>query len=226
MHLASPPTLHRRVSLTLAVTVIALLSIGASSALAATVTSDGTTITVTGTAADEWIRVNFDAEGGDPDTYEFEDQTGAPVAFGTGCVVDDDDPNKAQCPAAGVTRFVLDLAGGADTSEFANNVSGVPATVNGGDGDDCSLEGTDADDTIDGGVGDDCIEGRGGNDTVRGGDGDDALRGDAGTDQAYGGNGRDTINSSDGVRGNDFANGEAGDDVCNGDFGDGRTSCP
>jgi Ca2+-binding RTX toxin-like protein len=214
--------------LTLLATVFAVLTLGASSASAATVTSDGTTITVAGADVDEVLRTNADAEGADPDTFEFEDQTGAPVAFGTGCAVDDDDPNKAQCPSASVTRIVINLAGGNDAARFVGGFDFVPATINGGEGDDgdCDfgpvVEGTGQNDVIDGGPGNDCLLGRDGDDTVDGGVGDDFADGNDGSDTVRGGDGSDFLEGS-----NDddpTLEGGAGDDILRGGLGNDRIS--
>jgi Ca2+-binding RTX toxin-like protein len=91
----------------------------------------------------------------------------------------------------------------------------VPATINGGDGNDKVITGDGADvvngdagndtvetgaggDVVSGGTGNDTVDSGGGHDVVNGNDGDDVVRGGPGTDQVRGGTGDDTVDGGPG----------------------------
>ena len=106
------------------------------------------------------------------------------------------------------TEFTLDiggaeklvtLMGGGDDIFKGNDVSTLPATVEGGDGND-DITGTVAADTLAGDAGNDKILGARGNDDMSGGDGDDLLvwtPGD-GSDKFEGGAGNDVAQDNGG----------------------------
>jgi hypothetical protein len=141
--------------------------------------------------------------------------------------------------AAQVTRIVVDAGAGNDRIYLNSQDTpgqqplGVPAVINGGDGNDFivgssgpnSISGGNGDDTIYGGDSSDTISGGNGNDLIYGGNGDDFLYGDYGNDTLIGGNGNDVLYGGagndylDGGAGDDFLSGGAGQDVLNG--GDG-----
>jgi len=94
-------------------------------------------------------------------------------------------PIQAFCPAAGITRVVVDVTEREDAVTFA---LGVPGRLLGGPGAD-QLTAADAADTLDGGDGNDRLSAGGGNDIVIGG---------AGADDVDAGPGNDTLRTRDG----------------------------
>ncbi|HEV2814951.1 MAG TPA: calcium-binding protein [Solirubrobacteraceae bacterium] len=204
------------------VVTLATLAWGAPAALAATVGKSGDVITVTGTNDFEEVEVSFDAGEGN---YVFADLLPNDIAFTAPCMEDDDDALRAQCPAAGTARFVMNLGGGSDGSRFdLLGAQSRPATIDGGPGDDCNdmdLTGGSEGDQIDGGDGEDCIRGFGGDDRIVGGPGSDPdLFGGTENDTIDGGDGDDGFNGIDGGLGNDTLNGGPGDDFLTGAAGD------
>jgi hypothetical protein len=117
--------------------------------------------------------------------------------------------------AASVTKIVFYGQDGDDT--FTNS-TGLPSTINGGDGNDILNGGSGPDfivggygqDTIHGNAGDDTIWGSGGSDVLYGDDGNDVIYGHGGNDEIHGGAGRDTLN---GGSGNDTIYGDSGQDL-------------
>lgn len=91
----------------------------------------------------------------------------------------------------------------------------ISATINGGDGDDVLIGGSQAD-VIDGGNGDDCLHGESGDDTIHGGEGDDWIVGGWGDDIVYAGAGNDWVW---GGFGNDILLGQSGNDRLFGGWG-------
>jgi Ca2+-binding RTX toxin-like protein len=85
-------------------------------------------------------------------------------------------------PHSAVSGIVLRGNGGADAFKIHHTLT-IPATLDGGSGDD-ELEGGAGDDLLLGGDGDDGIRGHRGNDTMDGGFGADDLEGDGGFDPA------------------------------------------
>ena len=85
-------------------------------------------------------------------------------------------------PHAAVTGIVLRGNGGADAFKVHHTLT-IPATLDGGSGDD-ELEGGAGDDLLLGGDGDDGIRGHRGRDTMDGGVGADVMEGDGGLDTA------------------------------------------
>jgi Ca2+-binding RTX toxin-like protein len=99
----------------------------------------------------------------------------------------------------GGAERLVDLMGGGDDVFKGNDVSTLPATVNGGDGND-NITGTVAGDTLAGAAGNDTIAGARGNDDMSGDDGDDLLvwnPGD-GSDKFEGGAGNDVAQDNGG----------------------------
>jgi hypothetical protein len=82
-------------------------------------------------------------------------------------------------------------------NDIVTNNSSLPATINGGGGND-SFTGGDGNDTIRGGAGNDTIAGGFGNDTLDGEDGNDSIDGGAGANTLSGGPGDDTLTASAG----------------------------
>jgi len=131
-----------------------------------------------------------------------------------------------------IQSIAIDAKGGNDKVELVGRIT-VPASIQGGGGDD-NLIGGNGDDTIyggagkdrirggrgndylDGGIGSDNIHGDVGDDRIIGGDGNDRLSGNLGNDTIEGGNGKDSIF---GGRGNDTISGDDGDDELYGESG-------
>ena len=202
----------RRLAVSLAAACLLLF---ASPALATTtVSSDGTTITITGdgnanavtaTIAGPVLTVG-DSQGGVLVT--------APVG---GCT---QNGTQVDCPVLPVNAALGD---GPDSfftgTPFAPalNVQGGPGNdvIIGGDGNDI-LDGNDGIDLINGAAGDDQITGGTGADTLSGGDGRDNMSGNDGDDLVSGDAGDDSLDGNDGE---DFVSG--GDDGDQVDGGDG-----
>lgn len=91
----------------------------------------------------------------------------------------------------------------------------IAATIDGGDGNDVLIGGSQAD-LIDGGDGDDCLHGESGDDTIHGGDGKDYIDGGWGNDIMYAGAGNDWVR---GGFDNDILLGQAGNDRLYGGWG-------
>lgn len=81
----------------------------------------------------------------------------------------------------------------------------------------CTIFGTEEDDTLQGTSGSDVICGLGGDDTIYGNEGDDIIRAGLGDDTIYGGPGNDMVF---GGFGNDNVSGNIGDDIIYGGLGD------
>lgn len=129
----------------------------------------------------------------------------------------------------GVKAILVRAGKGNDTVDLTGVL--VPATVNGGDGDDTlkasrgggTYSGDNGNDTITSeeassefaGVDDD-FHGGGGNDSLTGYEGNDDLFGDGGNDTLVGGTGDDTLDGGDG---NDVLEGDAGADALSGGAG-------
>ena len=124
-------------------------------ALAAFARADGTLgeLVIEGTAGDDRISVDRTA-----------DRTGLEITVNGA---------TRTVPLASVTRLVLRGLAGNDRIDVSPRVS-LPATLDGGAGNDI-LKGGSGDDRILGGGGDDMLDGRGGADVFRGGDGRDGA---------------------------------------------------
>jgi uncharacterized delta-60 repeat protein len=126
----------------------------------------GRTLTVTGTAAADEIRLRV---AGGQLTIRGVEHAFAVSAF---------------------SRIEIDARGGDDLVDAS--ASPVPVTLDGGDGRDSLLGGAAADVLL-GGSGNDTLFGGRGADTLRGGDGNDYLNGGPGADQLFGDAGNDQV---------------------------------
>lgn len=100
---------------------------------------------------------------------------------------------------ANVKTILINAGDGNDSISVAGGTKytlAIPATVNGGAGND-SLTGGDAGDLLNGGTGDDLITGGAGNDKLYGNDGKDRLTGGLGADYLNGGQDNDRLYASD-----------------------------
>lgn len=109
-------------------------------------------------------------------------------------------------------------AGAGDDRIVPNSQYTAPATLNGGDGNDC-LVGSAGTQTIYGDAGRDTLHGGDGADLLKGGGGSDVIVGDGGADRLYGGAGDDAL---DGAGGSDQLFGEDGRDALYSGPGDDR----
>jgi uncharacterized delta-60 repeat protein len=141
--------------------------------------ADGT-LTITGTAGDDTIRIHV-----------------APITPGGPKVLRVRvNEYYRGFPAGQVSKVVVNAGAGQDT--VCVTPLAVPAAIFGGDGHDNLVGGT-VSDRIEGGNGDDVLVGNAGNDTMRGGAGDDSLSGDAGNDLMDGGTGADEVHGGSGI---------------------------
>jgi Ca2+-binding RTX toxin-like protein len=206
-HRTSASTLRlrrRAASRTLAVALATSLALACAPAAHAsgrsyTVSSDGTTVTVTGTAGVDDISVArhydgrvtvHDAEPGPGCElfYPDDDRSPAVCPVGPGGIqvnaLGGNDRVSATVwgdPALSLGDFRIDLGDGNDAFS-AQKVDG-PVTVRGGAGAD-TIEGSRQGDDLDGGPGNDTIEGYWGADIIHGGEGDDQVIGDEGGQRA------------------------------------------
>lgn len=102
-------------------------------------------------------------------------------------------------PFNGVARIVVNGNDGDD--RIVLGAINLPATLNGGNGND-TLIGGNANDLLQGNAGNDNLDGGAGNDTLLGGIGNDVLTGGAGLDVLRGEDGNDTLNAADGIADN------------------------
>jgi Ca2+-binding RTX toxin-like protein len=112
---------------------------------------------------------------------------------------DDNGAGTTEFVLADVDSIVINAGAGNDQVTLRGRrkaLLDLPATINGGDGND-HLRGGAADDVINGDAGNDKIEGNGGDDDLFGGDGRDMITGGLGDDLLSGGNGNDVLNSAD-----------------------------
>ncbi len=134
-------------------------------------------------------------------------------------IVVNENGEETSFAAADVDQIFADLGEGDDRFIIRRGVD-VPATVDGGAGNDVIVGGS-AGDILNGGEGDDRIHGRSGDDTIDGGEGDDRLNGGRGDDNLIGGDGDDCMR---GGSGDDIAEGNDGDDHIKGGSGDDEIS--
>ncbi|HEY6762441.1 MAG TPA: calcium-binding protein [Baekduia sp.] len=193
-----------RRALTLALASTSLLALPGAAHAAVTASSDGTTITVTGSDAPESIALTY---------YDGAVSFTGAVTAGPGCSADEW-TQDVSCP--GVPGGVnVSLRGGDDrissymadapSPKYARYDMGAgndffegygSEVVQGGAGND-KLDGLSGDDDLDGGDGNDTVDGGDGADVIRGGAGDDILKSDPmeehSADVIDGGPGRDSI---------------------------------
>lgn len=134
--------------------------------------------------------------------------------------------------ASTIDSISIDARGGNDIVELRGRIF-IPATIDGGSGNDKivggyghdvilgdagndSLYGGRGNDWIDGGAGNDLLRGQEGNDQLFGGTGNDRLHGDSGADRLHGGDGNDALY---GGSGNDILFGDDGNDSLHGESG-------
>jgi Ca2+-binding RTX toxin-like protein len=171
-------------------------------------------------------------QNGSPDGFALVDPSGAVVQFSSY----EGTFTGTEGPASGLvsqdigvaedgtepTGQSLQLIGTGSTAEefaWSGAATATPSAVNDGQsfaGGECTINGTEASETLTGTTGADHICGAGGNDTLIGLGGDDLLDGGEGDDTLRGGAGDDTLL---GAAGNDRLEGAGGDDVLDG--GDG-----
>jgi Ca2+-binding RTX toxin-like protein len=138
------------------------------------------------------LTITFDDVG---NTFTFQ-ETGETISLGggaTGAGCTGSGTNTVVCPGASITAFTVNLSDRDDTFVLAGTTT-VPATVNGGSGND-SMTGNNGVDTLNGEAGNDTITGGRGNDIMVGGEGDDRMiwnNGD-GSDIMDGDGGADTV---------------------------------
>ena len=171
----------------LAWTLAAVLSIPGAAAQASVVRLDGTTMIFEAAAGE---RNDPSAGGG-----EFRgsvSQYAAPIEPGPGCEYSQG-VDTVSCEGT-ITKIVLHLGDGDDYG----SVTGVPAEIHAGPGDDQVGTYSPADAVpspvrFEGGDGDDVLRGGGGADVLIGGDGQNDLYGDLGDDRLIGGPGTDIM---------------------------------
>lgn len=106
------------------------------------------------------------------------------------CTHPGENADELACEASAIGGFRFNGGASNDRVVIAGNVP-VPATLEGGPGND-TLIGGGGDDRLIGGPGNDKLVGRGGDDWLYGGTGDDELIGGPGRDTCIGGPGRDS----------------------------------
>ena len=146
--------------------------------LAATL-ADGV-LTVEGTARNDVIHVSLSSDG---ETITVRESSGGRFRRG--------EPTETEFAAADVESIVVNAGAGNDTITLSGKRRTpleIPATLNGGEGDD-NLFGAAGADSISGDAGDDLIAGGPGADSLFGGDGDDLIKArDGEVDVVDGGN--------------------------------------
>lgn len=220
----------RGIRITLAATGLALLALGPATAQAtvsASIDPQGR-ILVVGDEGPNNITISDQSDPAcpaGPPCYEIKSASTAAVATPP-CVATTPPagaPATALCPRAGVSWIIGIGREGDDSlllSDFVFGL-GVPATLEGGTGDD-HLEGSFGADVLRGGVDDDEIRGGDGNDRMDGNAGSDRMYGAKGRDYVYGGPGGDDLfgglgnDLMFGASGKDLLDGLQGKDRCNG----------
>jgi Ca2+-binding RTX toxin-like protein len=158
----------------------------APAAMAATVSVEGGTLTITDPVG---AIDNMTVDQADADTIVVFEENGAGIEAVAPCANDSGSGGAAVvlCPAAGVVSVHADMGGGRDVIRIRLN---LPSTLIGGQGND-RLRGFSEADVLDGGIGADKLLGRGGDDTLSPGAG-----GRTDGDRLEGGKGIDTVDYS------------------------------
>ncbi|HEX6666322.1 MAG TPA: calcium-binding protein [Solirubrobacterales bacterium] len=189
------------------------------------------TLILLGGTGDDFFGIELSNDG-----TRFVIDSRSPLEVGGGiCSHPPAEPLRLNCDAPRISGFEIRMDAGNDTVELKEPLT-VPATIDGGEGNDLLLGGGGSDWLI-GGAGDDSLFGGGGNDRLSCGDGDDfgfggrnedTISGDAGQDFLYGGGGDDALSGGTGDDGlfggvaNDLLRGGPGDDGLVGDEGNDR----
>src|SRR5947207_9514950 len=144
-------------------------------------------LTITGTSGNDYVYVTLQVSDSTINIYQSGTKT-------------------SSYASSSVKKIVGYGNGGNDQLWISSNVGAIPASLDGGAGDD-ELIGAGGNDTLVGGIG---------NDNLSGGDGNDALDGGDGLDTLAGGNGNNTLK---GGNGNDRLTGGANSDTLDGGLG-------
>ncbi len=207
--------LIRRAGLLTALLALCLGAVGAASAQAGTLSSEGGVLVFRANPGEKnFIAFDVDATG----NLRFDD-TYAPESGGL-CTAEIEGFTAVTCPMPAAIR--VETGDGNDIVNAAEKLSAsVAITVDGGAGDD-TLRGSafgERAETLLGGPGNDKMVGGPGDDVLRGGDGNDELEGQAGNDQLFGEGGDDKL-KGDGFRDqfSDVIDGGAGYDQTDGDW--------
>jgi hypothetical protein len=182
---------RRPTALALALTVLGALVSAAPAAAAITITSSGTTITVTGDDGANTIEYQ---SSGDPNQVRFVSSTDT-ITAGGGCIVEGPPyPDTVNCGTPNPNWVIqAALGGGDDRWTLSNSRTDFPRQiVDAGAGNDTIRSG-ELDDQLTGGDGSDTLIGIGGNDAIDGGPGNDRLTGSSGDDTITGGPGVDSL---------------------------------
>jgi Ca2+-binding RTX toxin-like protein len=142
-------------------------------------------LVLAGSSGPNEIHISLSADGR---TYVI-DSSGPLEAGGTVCSNPPEYPDELTCEAVAISGLQFNGSAGDDVVILARNVQ-VPATLQGGPGND-TLVGGAGNDKLIGGPGNDTLIGRGGNDWLYGGPGKDELIGGPGEDKCVGGPGHD-----------------------------------
>lgn len=181
----------RRIAVALIVVGTTLL--GAASAQAAVLSSDGGVITyVAGQGEHNDVLVSTDTIlNGSVPVYSFKDLDANPISIGGGpCQLIN---GVGMCMQNAASSMIIDVRDRDDTAEVADGV-GIGALMIGGRGVDVLLGGP-------------------GNDILKGNDGRDSLRGREGADIYLGGRGRDNLQTLDGIADVSISCGDGNGDI-------------
>ncbi|HEY5052209.1 MAG TPA: hypothetical protein VII45_02250 [Solirubrobacterales bacterium] len=150
-----------------------------------TTTGAGVTLVLAGSAGPNELRISLGADG-----RSYLIVSSDPLEVGGAiCAHPDANPDELSCEATAIGSFQFNGGASNDVVVIGKTVA-VPATLEGGAGNDALIGGAGNDRLI-GGPGDDRLVGRGGNDWLYGGAGEDTLIGGSGTDTCVGGPSRD-----------------------------------
>ena len=232
--------LFRRVALLGAAVFGIFVALGASTAVAGTVSFEGNELVFTGVDdGSHELRFWLNADPNFEDIIDSQPITEIPGE----CAWTDSTQNRVTCPASSEVR--VELGGGSDSVSFGSGTAdagdcfnsyalhlgdggdsvsmngdcpgAATATVTAGSGNDSFRNGSPSTNmNIDAGPGNDSTftgDSGQGDDVIHGGEGDDTLSGDLGDDEVYGDGGNDQIR---GEAGNDLEDGGSGDDLIGG----------